>query len=928
MDRLSWEPFDNKMELETNFHGAESAFDVNEIADDMFRINDDKLIGMVGDDFLTQFGLDVDLVNTEISQSNDISTLDQADDLKVLQSDEIKFSNFLEDTSASKTFDDADEMNIKDKKNPVSILQDTKSTALHHSTIILPINTISNMMSHQSNTMTQVPHIKSVQSRLDSTNVQQTSQLLAIQGFPTVMCKYTEGNGAIQPQNIHVVNAGTILTGIPVVFDTKENSESKSERNNVKPNKEGKRSAHNAIERRYRTSINSCICELKKKLGAGNLTPPRSCDESNPSLSPQYSEPSSPYSSDESGTYNGMASHSKLTLCMFMFAMLVINPFKALLKEEETLNSDYTTARRTILESNEYSFTSWTQYGSTLSLWTINILIFVFCLLKILFFADPYIKQGSRMSKILEQRIKIAENQFKCTKNMENTFEKFVLCLNCFGIRLPKTGFDRYVSMTWQLVRLFLYETLGKWISKIYIFNSRADNLYSAKELAYINHRLNQIALTLNMDKQIRLLTSLHAINMIERSITNAELDLIVEIYLSAALSAKGTFFNIISRYCLWKAKHYLSLTKKHSPYEWTVTSHGYRFLSTYECENISLMPKVTNIFTSTKNYANPLQYVLTKYREFLLEKSLKSLVGFTNYKQEGLKKQFERVLFFTNLYKESISIGDVESLGDWWCNLFEISAYWSLAEDKKAYDLYLNLRNIPAVLLEDTLYRSFIASFRAKCEINSPDGFDGINIMKYCNIGSKLLKETLDDSKITGSRKLLQYLICDWLLEIRWSLYEIEKNQQLQHDQCTSVPLDVLSYFQNDLNSLRTIVLDMPVLQSRLYVYEASERILACASPNFTQQLLDRSVRQRTNNRTSIICGNRSSANGNDLTKATALYLACKHLPAVCLSAPGERAGMLECAAKSLEKIGDKKRLNECYKLMKSISNGITTFT
>lgn len=53
--------------------------------------------------------------------------------------------------------------------------------------------------------------------------------------------------------------------------------------------------------------------------------------------------------------------------------------------------------------------------------------------------------------------------------------------------------------------------------------------------------------------------------------------------------------------------------------------------------------------------------------------------------------------------------------------------------------------------------------------------------------------------------------LVCDWLLDTRWKLYEIAKNL-LQHEQYISVPLGALSKFQNDLNSLRTIVQDMPV--------------------------------------------------------------------------------------------------------------------
>jgi sterol regulatory element-binding transcription factor 1 len=56
----------------------------------------------------------------------------------------------------------------------------------------------------------------------------------------------------------------------------------------------------------------------------------------------------------------------------------------------------------------------------------------------------------------------------------------------------------------------------------------------------------------------------------------------------------------------------------------------------------------------------------------------------------------------------------------------------------------------------------------------------------------------------------------------------------------------------------------------------------------------------------------------------ATALYLACRHLPPQLLSSDGERAGMLSEAATMLEKIGDKKGLEECYRLMRSL--GTTT--
>lgn len=128
------------------------------------------------------------------------------------------------------------------------------------------------------------------------------------------------------------------------------------------------------------------------------------------------------------------------------------------------------------------------------------------------------------------------------------------------------------------------------------------------------------------------------------------------------------------------------------------------------------------------------------------MEKSLKCLVGFNNTKTENQKKknnnpksQFERVLYYTSLYKDSLAdcksnfrmiffyvncnpslyvTDDGDHLGDWWCDLFRIVAYWSLAEDDKAHELYSTIGNVPDHLLEDPLCKSLLAAFSAKCEI------------------------------------------------------------------------------------------------------------------------------------------------------------------------------------------------------------------
>ena len=56
----------------------------------------------------------------------------------------------------------------------------------------------------------------------------------------------------------------------------------------------------------------------------------------------------------------------------------------------------------------------------------------------------------------------------------------------------------------------------------------------------------------------------------------------------------------------------------------------------------------------------------------------------------------------------------------------------------------------------------------------------------------------------------------------------------------------------------------------------------------------------------------------------AVALYMACRHLPSQLLCSPGERAGMLAEAAKTLKKIGDQRSLEECNILMKTLGISI----
>lgn len=56
---------------------------------------------------------------------------------------------------------------------------------------------------------------------------------------------------------------------------------------------------------------------------------------------------------------------------------------------------------------------------------------------------------------------------------------------------------------------------------------------------------------------------------------------------------------------------------------------------------------------------------------------------------------------------------------------------------------------------------------------------------------------------------------------------------------------------------------------------------------------------------------------------RATAILLACRHLPLSFLSSPGQRAVLLAEAARTLEKVGDKRSCSDCQQMIVKLSGG-----
>lgn len=1168
----SYQPGGGAMSMdlaESVLKGDEPSLDINDIAD-MYQLNEEKLMNMMGEDFLSQYSWDenvMDQVSPDSTTSpllnsfNDSgsslfdikkedSTLLQNASSPSLQSQRHQqqqqqfYRNLVStdpmisvsNTQTQKTQPSQPQpittANIKQEPilihqppintspAPIILTQNRTNIAANTSTILLQntrtpagysyIKTIAPATSAGTNipqnilpANVRVQNLLTTKAAVSSTPVttavpvmqqvftfQSGDKQVVVQTNPTTVM-------TTNTQNIHtLVNTpnGPILTaGIPLVLDAPENAGKMQINRLQQPHvtqpapvpkvKEVKRSAHNAIERRYRTSINSCIVELKNmvvgvdaKLNksailrkaidhirhlqkqnnslkqenmylkrkmtpnpqqqqqqtvmdllannvhddmvsvSGPITPPRS-DDSDPSFSPSHtsdnsmpSSPTSPGGMEESlndddlmptTSVRGMSAHSRVTVCMFMLAVLVVNPFGSFLSPSSVGGEgelDPGTSRRILAVEESFS---WSSFTFSTMIFLINFALLAFGLIKLLVYGDPILPARSKASTEYWKHKKQSDLDFQ-RGNTAASLRESKRCLASFGITIPNSRLETIVTTGWQFIRMFLHRIyIGRWLSRRTggLFkpeSQRMDALNSAKELALLFHRLNQLYLVSNQPEANGLMMSLYAVNMAEAASAVMSPEDTIEIYIMAALRVKKSYPRFMQYFC----RYYLAMAKQvctdcdkvPAKFAWAFTSYGFRFLTTH---TMRFEDVPDSMFTMLGNKSDPLEYMMRDYRENLLQKSIQCLVGSgqisrkhveaafaqqsqmqainepndgTSSKDSLIKDdqsdngkpsapsaaypysgcQISNVLHFTQLLKDSLSVENhpvtfdrclisgnccQDRLAHWWSSLLSIAAHWLLGEDAEAERLYLHIENLPPELTkgEDSLPKALFAAFHAKRALLNKPHYNSVNVFQNCNAGSKCLEDSLTKNICKRPMKLkmlAQLLACDWLLEARTALWETD-NEKFQSQNGEYVPVSgvVLAKFQKDLNSLRIVTNEIPNAQSRVFLYEAVCRLMAGAAPGPTQQLLGHSLRPRYS-RASIICSgkDRSSQLVGGRERAAALYVACKHLPAPCLSSPGERASMLQEAAKTLEKIGDKKRLQDCYQLMRSLGSGTVT--
>jgi len=740
------------------------------------------------------------------------------------------------------------------------------------------------------------------------------------------------------------------------------------------------------------TTNMDCTSPATATINAGDITPPRSLEHPSVDSPISFGTSSPlPYSlsSDDDFSLDGnmvspgnvmaqsMLDRSRMALCMFMLAIFAFNPFGALLTHASSSVRRYIPSGirgRAILEADngpfDDEFSDDSSWFITLFAWSINLLVLVFVLVRTMVNGEPFIERHSKAASVYWQQRKQADYDMN-NENYVTAASHYRQALCALGRTVPVSKIDVLACVGWNMLRqlfhrLGLRRFLGGRVGKFFL--SRDERRVAREflaEAALCYHKLHQLHLSQQdvidanshywFERYRGLALSLSGTNLGEAAGPALSVMAMADMYIHLALRIKHSFSGrgfLWARFYLSKAKQICqALNGNATPrLQWLCNPAGYRF---FICHQWEYDDYPSTLFTSLSNKADPLAFTMQVYRQHVLEKALLTLVSpgrrvgdacdeepsrrartgdALSYSQQLMENATAAVspshdysLLLTTVI-QGLGVGD--EVAGWWAAVVAVASYWLLSEEDKAEHLHSRIEAFPKTGNDDPLLDAILGAYRARRLLLR--GADRNTIMQQCSLAGCRLKESLQVSLHTNPQLMVQaaqLLVCDWLLETRTALWENEFEDNKLKPNYVAAPT-VMAGFQEDLSSLKTLVQHLPSTLPRVFLHEATLRMMAGAAPDRTQQLLDRTLRYRQN-KPSVICGSKGRNtihDPGDREHATALYMACRHLPTPLLSSPGERAGMLVEAARTLERIGDKKRLQDCYTLMKAMGTSIST--
>jgi len=661
----------------------------------------------------------------------------------------------------------------------------------------------------------------------------------------------------------------------------------------------------------------------------------------------------------------GLLDRTRMTLCMVVFGVLLFNPFKSIIDGADGgqgAYGEYHGSSRTLMSHGEVvEQTVFDWLLPTLLIWLINGVMVLGVFTGIFVYGEPVLQPHSEAAVKFWRYRKQADRDLT-RGDFAAAAGHFRTCLIALGRPLPTSKLDLTASICWNVSRQLLNRVwVGKWLAnkagglkKSSLKDGKpTDAKLSARDGAMVYHKLHQLQMTGHETggffRAVNL--ALSAVNLAECAGDAISKGTLVEIYTTAALQIKTSFhtrMHFLARYFLSCARHVCATDAESMPpsMKWLFHPLGHRFFVELEW---NFKMKGGGLYSITGNTADPMAFVSQAFREHLLEKALYSLIIPESNNSTSIAKpgsQSSDALQYLQLLGECADAADTpkqsnasigasmssitgeDPVAKWWCHVITVAAHWLVGEDEAAERLYGSVESIPKQVqdCDDPIGKAVLLAFKARHSLITETSSQ--NCISQCDKAGSFLKESINLGSSQANKlktQAMQLLVCDWLLMTRTEVWQQHNGNQGDSTTCSS---SELQSFQKDMASLKKLAQTEKAAMPRVYLHEATARLMAGANPARTQKLLDRSLRRRVNANNNKNGTDESNLVLGEREHATALLMACKHLPEDLLSTPGCKENMLTEAARSLEKLGDKRALQDCQQMILGLSSRNSAIT
>ncbi|KAJ8254324.1 hypothetical protein COCON_G00209360 [Conger conger] len=797
--------------------------------------------------------------------------------------------------------------------------------------------------------------------------------------------------------------------------------------------KEGeRRTTHNIIEKRYRSSINDKILELRDlvmgndakmhksgvlrkaidyikylqqvnhKLRQENLalkmsnpknksvcltedvemkpevvmmSPPASdSGSSSPNQFSPYcidSEPASPLleheqvkSEPDSPSSVGVMDRSRLLLCALTFLCLSLNPLPSLLggPDAHGAGPGWVAAggghgpTRTLfgLPNPTQNFAGWLWcLLPWVSVWVLSGVGAVWGCVRVLYLWEPITPLHSPKSVCFWRHRKQADLHLH-RGDYAAADASLQTCLSVLSRAPPTSSLDLACSLSWNVIRYCLHRPtpLGWLVRQIGGRHKGEESQTSARDAALVYHRLSQLQLTGELAQRSSLWglsLSLSAVNLSESAQAKMAPAQQAEIYVTAATALRvllGHHLSCLPGYLLSCAEGVACQSDSRPPPEWLrwlFTPLGRQFF--LSCDWSVNSESREGVYTSQRDPADPISQLHRCFCEKLLERAVHSLIqphaNAVSNKRRNDNGEFSSALEYLHLLNSCTeepptptppfpppSNHNTRPVGDpvcrWWALVLKAAVHWLQGDDAVVRSLLAEAERMPRALhtFDHPLPKAVSQLCKAvQLSLTAQKGEGTLGCQAHCERASSFLNNSIAVPLAPANwlNKGVELLVCDLLLTLRTSLWQRGGGANGEPGPVLS---SQLAGFQRDLSSLRRIGQCYRQAQHKVFLHETTVRLMAGASPTRTHQLLEHSLRRRTHNP-------ESSAEGECLPgereRAHAILLACRHLPLPLLTPPGHRARLLAEAKRTLERVGDRRSVQDCQQILLRLSGGTT---